>query len=209
LEQVGEQIADYAVEVLAPGLNTDVRSSQLARWGAYIGVDESATQSVADYMMTRYGMQVRRFSANKTSSEVKLSVYDVMPAKDRYYNQGTELWAATAAFVRAGQIRNFPGKAADQLTSRPTEPDKRPIRLLSKKAKVRDGGSGSDSPDDMDAVGFAIGVARFYLNIIAGSTSIPLKYQEGSGFESKFNTVDLRQKARQFDLDANAYEHVK
>ena len=139
---------------------------------------------------------------------MKLSAHDPMTAKERFYNQGTELWAATAAFVRADQVRGFPPKAADQLTSRPTDPDKRPLRLVSKKAKVSDGGGGGDSPDDMDAVGFAIGVLRFYLNMVAGNGIIPARFDDSSGLTPRYGTVDLREKARQYDLDANAYQHA-
>lgn len=209
LEQVGEQIAEFAVETLSPGLNFGVRSAELSTLGHLIGVDDSATQSVADYMMTRYGMQVRRFSANKAASEMKISALDPMVAKERFYNQGTELWAATSAFIRADQVRNFPAKAADQLTSRPTDPDKRPLRLVSKKAKVSDGGGGGDSPDDMDAVGFAVGVLRFYLNMVAGNTMIPARFDDSSVFGPRYGSVDLREKARQYDLDANAYAHAE
>jgi hypothetical protein len=208
LEQVGEQIAEYAIEILSPGLMLGVRSAELASLGHLIGVDDSATQSVADFMMTQYGMQVRRFSANKAASEMKISVHDPMSAKERFYNQGAELWAATAAFVRADQIRGFPSAAADQLTSRPTDPDKRPLRLISKKARVSDGGTGSDSPDDMDAVGFAVGVLRFYLNLVAGAGSISAKFDDSSGFGPRYGTMDLREKARKFDLDSVAYEHA-
>lgn len=209
LEQVGEQIAEYAVEALSPGLTFDVRSAELSRLGPMIGVDDSATQSVADFLITQYGMQVRRFSANKAASEMKISLHDPMMAKERFYNQGTELWAATAAFIRADQVRNFPPAAADQLTSRATDPDKRPLRLISKKARVSDGGSGSDSPDDMDAVGFAVGVLRFYLNLVAGVGSLPGRFDEEiSGIGPRYGIIDLREKARKYDLDSVAYEHA-
>lgn len=207
LEQVGEQIAEYAAELFAPGLNISVRSAELSGIGQFIGVDDSATQSVADYLQTQYNMQVRRFSANRAASDMKISATDPMAAKERFYNQGTELWAATAAFIRAGQIRNFPTAAADQLTGRPTDPDKRPIRLVSKKAKVSDGGGGGDSPDDMDAVGFAVGVLRFYLGVTAGSSTIPARFNDTSGIGPRYGTLDLKQKALQYDLDATAYEH--
>jgi hypothetical protein len=207
LEQVGEQIVDYAAELFAPGLNISVHSAELSGIGQFIGVDDSATQSVADYLQTKYNVQVRRFSANRAASDMKISATDPVAAKERFYNQGTELWAATAAFIRAGQIRNFPAAAADQLTGRPTDPDKRPIRLVSKKAKVSEGGGGGDSPDDMDAVGFAIGVLRFYLGVTAGSSTIPARFNNTSGVGPRYGTLDLKQKALQYDLDATAYEH--
>jgi hypothetical protein len=208
LEQVGEQIAAFAVETLSPELSFNVRSAELSGLGHLIGVDDSATQSVADFLMTKYGMQVRRFSANKAASEIKISALDPMTAKERFYNQGTELWAATAAFIRADQVRGLPPKVADQLTSRPTDPDKRPLRLVSKKAKVSDGGGGGDSPDDMDAAGFAVGVLRFYLNVVAGNGVIPARFLDDNPANFRYGSVDLLEKARHYDLDASAYEHA-
>jgi hypothetical protein len=209
LEQVGKQLADFAAETLAPGLTTDTHSQALSSLGSFIGVDDSATQSLADYMTTKYGMQVRRFSSGKPASEMKISHQDVQTAKERFYNLSTELWAATAAFVRAGQVRNFPRAAADQLTSRPTEPDKRPFRLISKKKNARDGGAvGGASPDDMDAVGFAVGVVRFFLNIVAGSNTLPARFAEHTPFGHQYGAVDLRMTAKKYDLDANAFMHA-
>lgn len=209
LYQVGEQIAEYAMSVFAPGTTISMRSATLTSMGAYIGIDDSATQSVADHMLGHYGIPVRRFNARHKASELPIAQGDVQNAKERYYDQGTELWAATAALVRHGQLRGLPSAAADQLTSRPTDPDKRPIRLVSKRAKVDDGGTGKDSPDDMDAVGFSVGVARFFLNIWAGMQRIPQKYVRDGGIAGipEKARSDLGAIARRHDLDATAYQH--
>lgn len=211
LQQLGEQVVEFLANYLNPNpamaIDPKVRSAALASLGQYVGVDDSATQSLADYLKIAYDIPVRRFSANTKASEMRLATTDVQPACERVYNQGTELWAATAAFVRAGQIRGLPGKAVDQLTTRPVDPDKRPLRLVSKKAKVDDGGTGKNSPDDMDAVGFAVGVARFYLNLTAGSATIPLRFVDEAQFRPEHARHDSAALARKYDLDATAYQH--
>ncbi len=192
LAQVGEAIKLYAEELSIPeGL---------------VGVDDSATQSVADFIAHAYFMQVRRFVSNAKPSEMLVSEKDRMTAKERYYNQSTELWAATAAFIRAGQVRNIPMSAAQQLSQRAMEEDKRPLRLLSKKKSTRDGNAmvAGDSPDDMDAVSFCVGLIRYYLQMVAGTAKIPYKYNS-SGY-APVSSFGLKQAARRYDLDARAYE---
>ena len=170
----------------------------------FIGVDDAATQSVADWLHYNHGMIVQRFCANSSASQLPIAVADPQKADERYYNLGTELWAAAAGFIRAGQLRSIDPVALNQLVSRPTEPDKRPLRLVSKKRKVKDGGSGSKSPDDMDALGFAVGVVRFVLNIFAGATRIPEKYVVGEAPVSH-GGKNLKHIARKYDLDSRSY----
>ena len=191
-EQVAQAVKDYAEELGVPD--------------RLIGVDDSATQSVADTLQTMFGLVVKRFVSNAKPSDMPLAKGDKQLAKDRYYNQATELWAAVAAFIRRGQVRNFPLVAAEQLSSRPMEPGKRPLRLLSKKAKRAEGNEmvSGDSPDDQDAASYAIGIVRFVLNVVAGSDSLPHKI--GERYPSAVpNAGGLRRLARKYDLDARAY----
>ena len=194
LAQVGEAIKLYAEEISVPA--------------GLIGVDDSATQSVADFVAHSYFMNVQRFVSNAKPSEMLISEKDKQTAKDKYYNQSTELWAATAAFIRAGQVRNMPMTAAQQLSQRPMEEDKRPLRLLSKKKSTREGSAmvAGESPDDMDAVSFCIGLIRFFLQMVAGTAKIPAKYNS-SGY-SPAGSVELKRAAQRYDLDARAYDHA-
>jgi len=190
-EQVGVTLKDYAEELHVPA--------------NLIGVDDSATQSLADHMQTSHFMQVLRFVANAKASELPMFAGGRLLAKDRFYNQTTELWAAAAEFIKKGQMREFPLVAANQLSSRPMEPDKKPLRLLSKKTSRRDGAemSSGDSPDEMDALSIAVGVLRFYLNMLAGADRVPSRYL---GETSPFERISgLKQLARKYDLDARAY----
>jgi hypothetical protein len=192
LVQIGIAVAGYAEELGVPG--------------QFIGVDDSATQSVADHLTAHpHNLAVQRFVSNKKASELPVSSLDRQPAKEKYANQITELWAAAAAFIRSGQARNFPLAAADQLAGRAMEEGKRPMKLQSKKATRREGNdSVYDSPDDMDAVAYAVGVARFFLRMVAGSDSLPAKY--GSPARAGMpNSSGLRRLARKYDLDARAY----
>ena len=196
-DQVGAALKDYADLLQVP--------AQL------VGVDDSATQSVADHMKSKYGWDVRRFASNAKPSELPMVRGLARKASDQYYNQSTELWAAVAAFVRSGQMRAFPMVAAEQLCQRPLEPNKRPHRLLSKKTSIRDGGEmkAGESPDEQDAMSIAVGVLRFALNLIAGSDTIPDKYLGPWGNAApKVSGSGLRQAARKYDLDARAYEHA-
>jgi hypothetical protein len=192
LAQVGLAFKEYAAELNVP--------AQLC------GVDDSATQSVADHMVIQHQMHAYRFVSNAKASEKPMSSNDRQTAKDRYKDQSTELWAAAAAFIRAGQVRNFPPLAAQQLSSRPTEPG-RPLKLQSKKLSRRDGNEmAADSPDDMDAAAYAVGILRFVLNMVAGSEKIPAKYLAPGGFNApSFNRSAMLQTARKYDLDAGAY----
>lgn len=196
-DQVGAALKDYADLLQVPA--------------HLVGVDDSATQSVADHMKSKYGWTVHRFVSNAKPSDLPMVRGLARKASDQYYNQSTELWAATAEFVRAGQMRAFPMVAAEQLCQRPLEPNKRPHRLLSKKTSIRDGGEmkSGDSPDEQDAMSIAVGVLRFVLNLIAGADTIPEKYLGpwGSAAPKVFGS-GLRQAARKYDLDARAYEHA-
>ena len=196
-DQVGAALKDYADLLQVPA--------------HLVGVDDSATQSVADHMKSKYGWTVHRFVSNAKPSDLPMVRGLARKASDQYYNQSTELWAATAEFVRAGQMRAFPMVAAEQLCQRPLEPNKRPHRLLSKKTSIRDGGEmkSGESPDEQDAASIAVGVLRFVLNLIAGADTIPDKYLGpwGSAAPKVFGS-GLRQAARKYDLDARAYEHA-
>ena len=205
LEQVREQIIGYISELYAPGVPRQLITNY-STFGRMVGVDDAATQSVADDIQSHCGMKPTRFVSNAKASETKLAVDDTPTAKDRVHNQSTELWAATASFIRAGQVRGLPMSAADQLTQRPVDPDRRPLRLVSKKAKARDGGQGSGSFDEMDAIAYAIGILRFNFGMIAGMTSMTGKYRSDDfGLDTR---QDLREIARKFDIDAGAFSSV-
>ena len=192
LAQVGDAIHAYAEEMGIPA--------------GLIGVDDSATQSVADYLVHTHHMPVVRFVSNKKASELLITDKDKQPACERFHDQSTELWASVAAFLRAGQMRNFPLTAAEQLTSRPMEPGKRPLRLLSKRTTRREGNEmKSDSPDEMDAVAYCTGIARFVLHLIAGSATLPTKYGSAGLVPANHNRSGLRKLAQRYDLDARSY----
>lgn len=193
LEQVGASLNQYMTDdLMVPA--------------ALCGVDDSATQSVADHMAIQYHVHVQRFVSNAKPSLKPMSVSDRQTAKDRYHDQSIELWAAVAAFIRAGQIRNFPARAAHQLVNRPTEKIGRLHRLQSKKVSRREGNElANDSPDDMDACAYAVGVLRFVLNLVAGCGTIPSKYA-GDPAQPAYNRSGLATLARKHDLDSRAYE---
>lgn len=190
-EQVGTALKEYADELHVPA--------------NLVGVDDSATQSLADHMQTQHFMQVQRFVSNAKPSEMPMFAGGKTRAKDKYFNQSTELWSAAAEFIKKGQMRNFPLVAANQLASRPMEPNKKPDRLLSKKTSTRAGADtvSGDSPDEMDAMAIAVGILRFYLSMLAGSDRVPSRYL---GNQSPYQRISgLRQLARKHDLDARAY----
>ena len=194
-DQVGQALKDYAEELGVPA--------------GLVGVDDSATQSVADHMQSKHGMVVRRFVSNAKPSDMPISKGEARKASERFHNQSTELWAATAAFVRSGQMRLFPMVAAEQLCSRPMEPNKRPLRLLSKKTSLRDGSEmkSGESPDEQDAMSIAVGVLRFVLNLLAGADSLPDRYA-GPWGKRPVDLSGLRRTARRYDLDSRAYGEV-
>lgn len=191
LAQVGNAIKEYAEELGIPG--------------AHIGVDDSATQSVADFMMHAFGLTVRRFVSNHKASEMLMSARDKQVARERFYNQSTELWAAVAAFIRAGQVRGFPLTTAEQLSNRPMEEGKRPLRLQSKKTSRREGSefSAGESPDDMDAASIAIGILRLHFGLVAGAEKLPARFDSRGTYFGR--SSGLLQLAQKHDLDARAY----
>ena len=192
-DQVGDAIKEYAEELsVKPEL---------------IGVDDSATQSVADYLQSKHFMTVRRFVSNAAASDMPLSKGDVRKASDRFKNQSTELWAAVAAFVRAGQLRNVPLVAMEQLCGRLLERVGVLRRLLSKKKSTREGNElkAGESPDEQDALSIAIGVVRFVLNMQAGADTISNKYA-GPWGRRPGGPSGFRRLAQRYDLDARAYK---
>jgi len=193
LAQVSRQVADYAQEMNVPD------------WA--IGVDDSATQSLADQLQISHMLRVRRFVSNAKASDLPMNASDRQLARDRYADQNTELWAAVAEFVRAGQLRGLDGKTAEQATSRPTEEGRRPLKLVSKKAKAAEGGSGKNSPDEMDATAIACGVLRYHLRIFPGSEKIPLKFV-ANGSRPPGLGGGMLELARKHDLDSSAYTYA-
>lgn len=192
-DQVGDAIKEYAEEL---GVKPEL-----------IGVDDSATQSVADYLQSKHFMTVRRFVSNAAASDMPLSKGDVRKASDRFKNQSTELWAAVAAFVRAGQLRNVPLVAMEQLCGRLLERVGVLRRLLSKKKSTREGNElkAGESPDEQDALSIAIGVVRFVLNMQAGADTISNKYA-GPWGRRPGGPSGFRRLAQRHDLDARAYK---
>lgn len=192
-DQVGDAIKEYAEEL---GVKPEL-----------IGVDDSATQSVADYLQSKHFMTVRRFVSNAAASDMPLSKGDVRKASDRFKNQSTELWAAVAAFVRAGQLRNVPLVAMEQLCGRLLERVGVLRRLLSKKKSTREGNElkAGESPDEQDALSIAIGVVRFVLNMQAGADTISNKYA-GPWGRRPGGPSGFRRLAQRYDLDARAYK---
>lgn len=192
-DQVGDAIKEYADEL---GVKPQL-----------VGVDDSATQSVADYLQSKHFMTVRRFVSNAKASDIPLAKGDVRKASDRFQNQSTELWAAVAAFVRAGQMRNVPLVAMEQLCGRLLERVGVVRRLLSKKKSTREGNDlkAGESPDEQDALSIAVGVARFVLNMQAGADTLSDKYA-GQWGRRPGGPSGLKRLAQRHDLDARAYE---
>lgn len=138
---------------------------------SHIGVDDSGTQSVADILTVETGQYPIRFDFGASASDQSLSSTNLKPAKQRFKNQVTELWALLAEYGRFGQIRGLPLKAAEQLCLRRFKLGAGP-RILESKKDFKKRLPGQKSPDEADAATICIATARACAGFLAGHNDL-------------------------------------
>jgi len=125
------------------------------RWSE-VAVDSSGNQGLAGELIMRAGaFGIMSVNSAERASERQFRAYDPKPARESYYDRGTEAWCVLAEFCRAGQVRGLPREVVRALTTRrfmtlndKSDELKTPLRMESKKDfKPRFG----KSPDEADA----------------------------------------------------------
>jgi hypothetical protein len=154
--QIVEQLRKIMVET---GLRLD-----------HLAIDDSGTQSIADIVTKELGQGCFRVNFGSRASADPVSMVDTRPAHEVWGNSGTELWGAIAEYVRYGQIRRMPSKAAEQFTRRQFNVSRRPKILKSKKQSRVD--MGDRSPDEGDGVALCAAIARFVLGMKPGASTL-------------------------------------
>jgi hypothetical protein len=135
-----------------------------------LAIDDSGTQSIADIVTKELGYGCFRVNFGARASDSSVSMVDARPAYEVWGNSGTELWGAVAEYVRYGQVRRMPAKAAEQFTRRQFDINRRPKILKSKKKSRMD--LGDRSPDEGDAAALCAAIARFVLGLKPGASTL-------------------------------------
>ena len=133
-------------------------------------IDDSATQSVADYFCKLFGAGVLRVSNGAAPSEKAISKYDQTPAKNAYADRATELAFSLRQYASYGQIAGLPDAALRQFTSRLVQRPRRASgkRTLQSKDEYKKA-TGRGSPGEMDVALMALAVVRDRLLIVPGA----------------------------------------
>lgn len=142
----------------------------------HIGVDDSATQNVADIIAMAMGESTLvRINYASKASEDPASEFTDKTAHESWANLITELWFRVVEYSASGQLRGLPVEAARQFGNREIVPDRLPVRLSKKKDHKQRHGC---SPDDADVVAMALYVARKVCGFYPGASAA----RPGGGF---------------------------
>ena len=152
------QIADYVLRQLL------IHNLPLE----YLCVDDSGTQSVADVLDVELGGHCMRAQFGGSATDKAISAINPIPAKERFKNHATEIWALTAEFVKSRQLKGLSIAASKQLTTRRYKIGSGTKQLESKidyKKRMHD----TKSPDEGDAVALCCRAVRDILGWMPGS----------------------------------------
>jgi len=156
--QVSDQTAQYCSDHNIPITN--------------LMIDDSGVQSVADVVQVETGQVPLRCQFGGAASDRPVSMSNATPAKDRFRDQATEIWAMTAEVGRSRQLRKFPDKAAGQFCTRRFRPRTAASsvkRSLESKKEYKKRLTGQRSPDEGDALALCVAAARDIGGLWAGA----------------------------------------
>jgi len=183
VEQDGRVLLDFGGRVsklpisVASGepVTKQLRDGSVARMKADGGpgtrgiyVDSSGNQGLADDLDIYVGPGCGHVNSSVRASAAPLRALDSRPAMEHIYDRGTEAAMVLAEFIKAGQVRGLPQKAADALTRRrfmvrPNSGDLvHPLRLEVKKDFIT---RFKGSPNEGDACALAALAAKERLGI--------------------------------------------
>lgn len=157
----------------------------------YLGIDDSATQSVADVMDRNWQPGCLRVEFGAKPKEIPVSEVNPQLETKRYKDQVTALWYAIREFGNQEQIRKLPQEAAKQLTKRRIKKAALPLQLISKQEFEKDI---HKSPDEADACALVMAVVKQRMGIYPGATVKVPKGFIGRGFD--------KNAARKYDMDS-------
>jgi len=138
---------------------------------ANVAIDDSGTQSIADIVVVETGQHPIRASFGAVASESPLSSLNLHPARERFGNLVTEIWALTAEFGRFRQIRQFPTVAGQHFCTRRYKFSGR-TKSLEPKRDYKKRLRGQSSPDEGDALALCAEAARRAAGLRAGFTDL-------------------------------------
>ena len=131
----------------------------------HLGVDETGTQSVGDFIEMKGFRGVHRVSFAESASGLPVSKYNPDPCSDEYHDKVAELWFSIRQFVVFSQIRGMDPTAAVEFCERLAIPG------IKKKVEKKDDMKIrlNRSPDDADAETICLDVVRSKLEVYAGT----------------------------------------
>jgi hypothetical protein len=138
----------------------------------FLACDDSGTQSVADILTAEFGAPVLRVNSGAAATEELFGAEPAVPAKERFANRGTELWARVAFLCQQGQLRRLQPRAAQQFCLRRAS-QKAGRSLLEPKKAYKKRLAGQPSPDDADATALCCWAAYEVAGLAPGRSELP------------------------------------
>lgn len=155
---VSEQIADQVIELCR-------------KYGVkprHLGVDESGTQSVGDFIEMKGFKGIHRISFQSSPTLLPVSRYNPIPSKEEYKDRVSELWFSIRQFATFNQIRGLDPQAAVEFCERLVWPGAK--KAVEPKDKMKE--RLNHSPDDADAAAIVADVVRQTLGIYPGDSQM-------------------------------------
>lgn len=137
-----------------------------------VAIDDSGTQATSDIVFVETGVQPIRCEFGGSPSEMPLSATNLRPAKLRFKNQVTEIWALVAELGRSSQLRGFPGVPAQQFCNRKFKVTTG-LKQLESKKDYKKRLPGQQSPDEADALALCAMAARQVAGLQSGFNTLP------------------------------------
>jgi hypothetical protein len=160
---------------------------KLFEWGVPMdrfAVDDSGTQSVADYMEIISGRGLYRCNYSKKPPAVPSSVNPIDTIDKRYRNTVTWLYYNMHELAQYGQIKGLPDRAVDELCSRQLDRKLKGLLVIETKPAFKKRMKDGRSPDAADACVMLAGMVRHRFGFVPGSNSF---VPSGSSYEDDFD----------------------
>ena len=147
---------------------------KLYEWGIPVNrlaVDDSGTQSVADYIEILMGRGVYRCNYSKKPPDLPMSVNATATVDTRYRNTVTWLYYNFHEFAQYGQIKGLPKRAEEELCTRQLDKKLKGLLILETKTAYKKRMKDGTSPDAADACVMLAGMIRHRYGFVPGSNS--------------------------------------
>ena len=148
--------------------------AKLLEWGVpvdHLAVDDSGTQSVADYMEIISGQGLYRCNYSLKPPELPASVNPDDTIDKKYRNTVTWMYYLVNEFSQYGQIKGLPQKAVEEFCSRRLDKRLKGMLIVETKKMYKKRHKDGKSPDTADACAMLVGMVRHRFGLVPGTNT--------------------------------------